>query len=263
MIVTNNFDRAILYKLDKFKSYAFMQERRIKEMKKIFSVLMITMLMVSSLFSVTAFATSNEASATANQQNEDGKRQPPKDMKNFVLGKITAISENSVTISVAEFKKPENGNGNKFDGNPPEKPNNQTDSQANGDASGNKERAKLTDEQIAEMKKKMEEMFTLTGDTKTIDISQATFGQDRGRGQNNKDNNSTNNNSNDNANNQNNKKTYKDYAVGDYITIELTAENSNVAKQVRDMRPMGGGPRGQFGNGNKPNGKNGNKNNNN
>jgi hypothetical protein len=207
-------------------------------MKKIFSVLMITMLMVSSLFSVTAFATSNEVSATANQQNKDGKGQPPKDMNNLVFGKITAISENSVTISVAEMKKPEDGNEKKFDGNPPEKPNNQTN-----DAAGKMDRQNLTEEQIAEMKKKMEEMTTLTGETKTIDISNATFGNDRGRGQNKSDNNSSNNSN----NNQQTTKTYKDYAVGDYITIELTGENTNVAKQVGDMRPMGMGPRGQFG----------------
>ena len=227
-------------------------------MKKIFSVLMITMLMASSLFSFTAFATSNEVSATANQQNKDSKRQPPQDMKNFVFGKITSISENSVTISVAEMKKPENGDGNKFDGNPPEKPNNQTN-----DAAGKKDRPNLTDEQIAEMKKKMEEMTTLTGETKTIDISNATFGNNRGIGQNNKDNNSSNNSN----NNQQTAKTYKDYAVGDYISVELTGENSNVAKQVREMRPMGIGSRGQFGKDNKgkdnrPSGNNGNNNNN-
>lgn len=226
-------------------------------MKKIFSVLMITMLMVSSLFSVTAFATSNEVNATANQQNKDGrgKGQPPKDMKNLVFGKITAISENSVTISVAEMKKPENDNGKKFDGNPPEKPNNQTDNQTNGDISGKNERPQLTEEQIAEMKKKMEEMTTLTGETKTIDISNATFGDDRGRGQNKNDNNSSNNSN----NNQQTTKTYKDYAVGDYITIELTGENTNVAKQVGDMRPMGMGPRGQFGKDDKGNRSNENK----
>ena len=224
-------------------------------MKKVFSVLMITMLMVSSLFSVTAFATSNEIGAVANQQNGNGMGQPPKDMKNLVFGKITAISENSVTISVAEMKKPENKNGQKFDGNLPEKPNNQT----NGDAAGKKERANLTEEQIAEMKKKMEEMITLTGETKTIDISNATFGNNRGIGQNSKDNNSSNNSN----NNQQTAKTYKDYAVGDYITIELTTENSNVAKQVGDMRPMGGGPRGQFGKDNNGNKSNGNKTNNN
>ena len=229
-------------------------------MKKIFSVLMITMLMASSLFSVIAFATSNEVSTTANQQNKDGKRQPPQDMKNFVFGKITSISENSVTISVAEMKKPENDNGNKFDGNPPEKPNNQiNDNQSNGDAAGKKDRQNLTAEQIAEMKKKMEEMTTLTGETKTIDISNATFGNNRGIGQNNKDNNSSNNSN----NNQQTAKTYKDYAVGDYISVELTGENSNVAKQVREMRPMGFGQRGQFGKDNNGKESNGNKINNN
>lgn len=227
-------------------------------MKKVFSVLMITMLMVSSLFSVTAFASGNGAQASQNQQGQKDWKQPPQGMKNQVIGKITAISESSVTISVAEMKKPDNTKGNKFDGNPPEMPNNQTNNQGNGQND-----FKPSEEQIAEMKKKMEEMFTLTGDTKTIDISSATFGNERGWEKRNKDSNSTNNNSNDNANNQNNKKTYKDYAVGDYITIELTGENTNVAKRVREAGPMGGGPRGQFGKDN--NGKDGkdkNKNNN-
>lgn len=210
---------------------------------------MITMLMVSSLFCVTVFATANETNVTKNQQDKKDRKLPPRDVKNRVLGKITAISENSVTISVAEMKKPEN----KQDNNAAEK----------------KDRQNLTDEQKADMKKKMEEMFTLTGETKTIDISQATFGHDRGIGQNNKDNNASNNNSNGNANNQKATKTYKDYAVGDYITIELTADNSNVAKRVSDMRPMGGEPRGKNNknwtkdnNGNKKNKSNNNNNNN-
>lgn len=206
-------------------------------MKKIFSIIMISMLIVTSLFSVTAFATGNSVNVNQNQQN--GMKQPPQDMKNHVFGKITAISENSVTISVVEMKKPENTDGQKFNARP----------ENNGN--GNNQQ-KPTEEQLAGMKKNFENMFTATGETKTIDISNAKFGRERRKP---KDNNSANNNS---TTTEEKTKTYKDYAVGDYITIELTGENTNVAKEVSDIGRMPGGPRGFGKDGKGNNGNNGN-----
>lgn len=212
-------------------------------MKKIFSIIMISMLMVTSLFSAAAFATGNSANTNQNQQNGWNK-QVPQDMKNHVFGKITAISENSVTISVVEMKKPENTDGQKFDARPENNEN------------GNNQQ-KPTEEQLAEMKKNFENMFTATGETKTIDISNAKFGRERRKP---KDNNSANN----STTTEEKTKTYKDYAVGDYVAIELSGENTNVAKEVSDIGRMPGGPRGfgKDGNGNNGNKGNGwNKNN--
>lgn len=70
---------------------------------KILTMTLVSMLAVSSI-SVNAFA----ETTTESNQNQQMKERPEKP-ENEIFGKITAISENSVTISVAEMKKPENG----------------------------------------------------------------------------------------------------------------------------------------------------------
>ena len=202
-------------------------------------------LTVASILGVSSIAFNSFAEGVNNQVGQErqmGER--PERPENEIFGKITAISENSVTISLAEMKKPEDGQG----GFRPERNNQNENIGATENQNGFKpeERKELTEEQKAEMKKKMEEMFTLTGETKTFDISKADFNA-FGRGP--KDGNKLQGaaiNSNDNVkDSQKVEKTYKDYQVGDYISIELESAGSNTAKTVRDafmMRDMG--PRG-------------------
>lgn len=187
-------------------------------------------LTAAMLFGVSSIAFNSFAEGVNNQVGQErqmGER--PARPENEIFGKITAISENSVTISLAEMKKPEDmqkgfGNG-KEQGNRPE------------------ERKELTEEQKAEMKKKMEEMFTLTGETKTIDISKADFNA-FGRGpKDGKEQNTAANTNNEVNGNQKPVKTYKDYQVGDYISIELESSTSNTAKTVKDAFMMRGGKR--------------------
>lgn len=199
-------------------------------------------LTVASILGISSIAFNSFAEGANNQVGQErqmGER--PERPKNEIFGKITAISENSVTISLAEMKKPEDGQNGFGNGNEQGIRNGQ-----NGQ-SGNRpeERKELTEEQKAEMKKKMEEMFTLTGETKTIDISKADFNafgrgprDGKTKGTNANANNDTNNNVNSN---QKLVKTYKDYQVGDYISIELESKESNTAKTVKDAFMMRGG----------------------
>lgn len=229
---------------------------------KIIAMTLVSMLAVNSL-TINSFA---ETTATLNSQNNEMKGMPEKP-KNEIFGKITAISQTSVTISVAEMKQPENiGNGfasgnlkempqdgfganppekpqDGFGGNPPDKPQdgfggNPPEMPQNANGQNNiSERKELTEAEIAEMKKKFEENVTLTGETKTIDISNASF-NDFGRGKRpEKGQNGVNAVENNSSKVE---KTYKDYNVGDYIVIELTAENSTTAKSVRDATMMRG-----------------------
>lgn len=204
-------------------------------------------LAVASILGVSSIAFNSFAEGVNNQVGQErqmGER--PERPENEIFGKITAISENSVTISLAEMKKPEDGQGGfdkKFDGQ-----GRKDEQKWNNNSNTNQppEKKELTEEQKAEMKKKMEERFTLTGETKTIDISKADFNA-FGRGP--KDGNKLQGaaiNSNDNVkDSQKVEKTYKDYQVGDYISIELESAGSNTAKTVRDAFMMRGmGPRG-------------------
>ena len=227
-----------------------------------------------ALLGVSSLAFNSFATNVTNQSNQGSQqKERPEKPKNQVFGKITAISENSVTISLAEMKKPENGQGGfdrNFDGQEGMQRSDRGQGKGNGGINGSNnnnnqnqppERKELTEEQKAEMKKNFENMFTLTGETKTIDISSAKF-NDFGRGP--KD--GKNNNSSSAANNENinkTEKTYKDYQVGDYISIELESETSNKATKVRDAWGMRGGmPRGDRGQG-KGNGVNNSNNANN
>lgn len=179
---------------------------------------------------VVAFATAFTAFAAINTTNEtkleNGDRPEKRALpENVVFGKIKSIDANSVTIEVATRKEmerpdgdknndnmrkpPENAQGNSQNGNPPEKPN-------------------------------LDNMFTLTGETKTINISQAEFGKDfrpKDLSANAQGNNST------NQATDTKTKTYADYAVGDYIMIEATDNTYATAKSVRDAG-FGGGMRG-------------------
>ena len=200
-------------------------------------------LTAAMLFGVSSIPFNSFAEGVNNQVGQErqmGER--PERPENEIFGKIAAISENSVTISLAEMKNPEDGQS-KFDKN--------FDGQGRkGEQNKNQapERKELTEEQKAEMKKNLEKMFTLTGETKTIDISNAKF-NDFGRAP--KE--GYNNNNKSAANNEKSnkiEKTYKDYQVGDYISIELENETSNKATAVREAFGMRNGmPRGDKGQG--------------
>lgn len=190
--------------------------------KKILAITVASILGVSSI-AFNSFA--EDVKNLSRQEKQMGER--PEKPENEIFGKITAISENSVTISLAEMKKPEDGQ--------------------NGFGKGNEqgkrpeERKKLIEEQKAEMKKKIEEMFTLTGETKTIDISKADFNA-FGRGPRDDKIKGADANANNNTNSdQKLTKTYKDYQVGDYISIELESKDSNTAKTVKDAFMIRGG----------------------
>ena len=216
---------------------------------RIFAFTVAMLLGVGTIGSITSFA-----DTLATTQNGQERPQKP---ENEVIGKIAAISANSVTIALAERKMPENngqlngqdnrhgfGNGQRpesFDNNgqgfngekPPEPP-----KDANGETlappNGTNQIAPPNDGN-ANINFNFDDMFTLTGESTTIDISSATFDDFRERKNNNNSSNST-----------NTTKTYSDYSVGDYVMIELTSSTSKVAKSVRSANMMHGGmgPRG-------------------
>ena len=182
-----------------------------------------------------SFATFATTADTTNQKREQREFKRP---ENEIFGKITAINANSVTISVATIKDfernrdgrlstpPEIKRGNRG-GNPPEKP----------QEGQNGERPEMPQEgqngERPEMPN-MDDMFTLTGETKTINISNAEFVsgfRPRLNGQN----------ANDSSNATETKKTYQDFSVGDYISVETTDSTYSTAKTVREAFGGGGG----------------------
>ena len=177
-----------------------------------------------------AFATAFTAFAAINTTNEtkfeNGERPEKKALpENVIFGKIKSIDANSVTIEVATRKEMERPESSGQKGTPPEKP---QDNKQNGNPPE---------------KPNLDNMFTLTGETKTINISQAEFGKDFRPKDFNA--NAQGNNSTDKANDTKTK-TYADYAVGDYIMIEATDNTYATAKSVRDAG-FGGGMRGMGG----------------
>ena len=178
----------------------------------------------------TAFAETTATNETKFAENANGERFGKRELpENVVFGKIKTIDANSVTIEVATRKEMERPEKNGQNGNPPEKP--QNDTQTNGNPPE---------------KPNLDNMFTLTGETKTINISQAEFGRDfrpRDFKSNGQENNNANNSNNANDANNAKQKTYADYAVGDYVIIETTDNTYATAKSVRDIG-MGGDPRG-------------------
>ena len=197
-----------------------------KNCKKSIALLISAMVVVGTTFS--AFADTVDATNQAKQE-----RKMP---ENMIIGKITSIDASNVTIQVAtrkEMEKKENGEN----GNPPEKP---ADGQLNQDGT-TRERPN------------MDSMFTLTGETKTINIASAEFG--------NKNSDNQNENTTDNTTKTNNKnwekKTYADYKVGDYIAIQATDNTYTTAKRVNQA--MFGRMRGFKGNGEKRETKNNNQ----
>ena len=195
----------------------------------------ITALVLASIMLVgSSFATFATATDTTNQNKEQREFKRP---ENEIFGKITAINANSVTISVATRKEmekpPERPQGNNQNGNRPEKPEGD-----NGNTPPEKPQGDKQDGTRPE-RPNMDDMFTLTGETKTINISNAEFESGFGHRRGGKDGQNDTNTA-DNSNET--KKTYADFSVGDYISIEATDSTYATAKIVRGA--FGGGPRG-------------------
>ena len=152
--------------------------------KKILSIVFIVVL--STIGALVVFA----AGTKENKKNKQNKQK----IENQVAGKITAINSNYVTIDVALPNKKEKSNTN-----------NEIE---------NKDKNKDKDK---------DNMFTLTGESKRINISKAKFiGSKKIIDTNN------------NNNNEKSKElTYADFSVGDYIMIVLADDGSNVAKIVK------------------------------
>lgn len=200
---------------------------------KILSISTVALMGAALVLSMSpSFAATTTTTTAATETKEK-----PKMPENMIFGKITAISKDSMTISVATMKdRPERKGDEKMA--PPEKPNDDNKNKTAENTTTPPE--KPADDGTKKEKPDASDMFTLTGETKTINISSATFGHDGKKPDDDKK-------SNDNkATTETEKtKTYADYSVGDYVGIELTNSTSTVAKSVREAfgGPMGGGPK--------------------
>ena len=149
---------------------------------KLLTVTIIGALAISAMGSIAFAATSNILEQGFAQSFEKGDK--PAKPENEVFGKITAITADSVTISLAERKMPDGlkmtGEGARL-ATPPE-----IGKGGRGFANGerpepptntNGERPELPTNANGEMPEKInpDNMFTLTGETKTYDISSASF----------------------------------------------------------------------------------------
>lgn len=197
-----------------------------KNFKKTLALLISAITVLGTTFS--AFADTVDATNQVNQE-----RKVP---ENMIIGKITSIDATNVTIQVATRKEMEKKNSGE-NGNPPEKP-----------ADGQLKRDEGTRE-----KPNMDEMFTLTGETKTINIASADLGKNMPQ----LDKNATKENREEAMKNAT-EKTYQDYKVGDYISVEATDNTYVTAKRVSNAMG-GGGMRGFKGNGEKRENKNNNQ----
>lgn len=189
---------------------------------------LVFLISVTIAVSATFSACANTADTT-NQVNQV--RQERKMPENMITGKITAIDSNSVTIEVAvrkEMEKKENGEM----GNPPERP-----EEWQGKQDGTMQHEKPNEDS----------MFTLTGEIKIINIASADFGKNMPRF----DRDSMKEKSKEEMKKEMEEamqsataKTYQDYKVGDYISIEATDNTYAIAKRVSNA--MGGGRMGGF-----------------
>ena len=191
-------------------------------MKRIISILAVV-IVAAITFAHNSYAENlNGVNESNNEVQFDAKNRPEKP-ENEVMGKITAISADSITITIAEMKKPEGRT------NPPE------NKEKNDNSNLNKE--------IPEMN--MDDMFTLTNTTKTYNITNADLIKFKKPEFDKNDNNSQNNDATKKRTREelekDSKATYTDFAIGDYVSIELESSTSTNAKKVRSFDRMGGG----------------------
>lgn len=115
-----------------------------------------------------------------------------------IIGKISNISADSVTIQVATRKKREKNNEN-----------------ANA----------IVQNQTEIQKPSIEDRFTLTGESKIYSISSADFGRKEAVNVNSE---------NTDKKVKGEKKTYADYKVGDYVRLTVNKETPTVVKRLRN-----------------------------
>ena len=190
-------------------------------MRRFIKTLTITTIAVG-LVAGTVLAASN----TTEVKKFEGENRPerPEKPENEVFGKITSIDANTITVTIAEMKIPEGRT------NPPEKNDNKNNNSREGRPEIN-----------------MDDMFTLTNNTKTYTITNANLIKFKKPDLDKNDNTNKSTNKDDMKNKtqeeieKENKATYSDFAVGDYVSIELESSTSTNAKTVRSFDRMGGG----------------------
>ena len=167
------------------------------------------------------------ANNTTEVKKMEGENRPerPEKPENEVFGKITSINANTITVTIAEMKKPEGKT------NPPEKNDN------NKNNNSREDRPEIN----------MDDMFTLTNDTKTYTITNANLIKFKKPDLDKNDNTNKSTNKDDIKRRtreeleKDSKATYTDFAVGDYVSIELESSTSTNAKTVRSFDHMRGG----------------------
>lgn len=195
-------------------------------MKKIITKLLLISVFISA-FSFTSFATNvNNTQKQFNKENE-------------VIGKITSINSNSITVTLAERKQPDffkNTNGDRpekpelngqnqtqMNGQVPPQMNGQNPPPVNGEKSFDKNQKPMGIATPNEAMKNFnpEDMFTLTTTSKTYNTTSSKFMSDKNIGQEGK---------------------YTDFNIGDYVIIEV--ENASSTKAVTVRNANGGFGRG-------------------
>ncbi len=167
---------------------------------------------------LTAFATSKEPINNMPPKNFD---MPERKIENEIVGKITYIDENNVIIAVATRNEIKN---NKFQLN-----------EINENIDEKKDNNKILPDKL-----NFDDMFVLTGETKTINIKEANFLK-RIKKDNLTENKDLSIQKNDNfkldkniiQNDNFEKNTYKDFSIGEYIFIETTDSTYTAAKNIR------------------------------
>ena len=211
-------------------------------------ILALSAAMILSTASMT-FAETNTVNKS--MKFEQGER--PAKPENEIIGKITSIDATNVTIEVVTRKeraerpamsdrseRPERFDGN--NGMPPEKPEGDTNGMppempegaTNGMPPQFKGGKRGTPSELGKGgfgkgnfdERNIEDMFTLTGEKKTINIASADFNDNFKR---------------NNDNTENTTKTYKDFSVGDYVMIEATDNTYSTAKKIREIGKRGFG----------------------
>lgn len=188
-------------------------------MKKKFLYLLFAISLLSSSVAFAGTSGNNTDIKNNKQFNNENRDKKP---ENEVIGKITSISENSITVTIAERKQLDFKNNKK------------PDNKNNNDNSKN---------DSVKPEFNPDDMFNLTNETKTYDISSAKLLAGRNFG------NAKNNNNNKNDNNTAREKPteeeikYTDFKTGDYVMIELESSTSTKAKTVRNATGRFGGGR--------------------
>ena len=188
-------------------------------MKKKILYLLFAISLLSSSIAFAATSGNNTDIKNNKQFNNENRDKKP---ENEVIGKITSISENSITVTIAERKQLDFKNNKK-----PDNKNNIDNSKNNSD----------------KPEFNPDDMFNLTNETKTYDISSSKLLAGRNFG------NAKNNNNNKNDNNTAKEKPtdeeikYTDFKTGDYVMIELESSTSTKAKSVRKATGGFGGGR--------------------